>query len=350
MKKILLILTLIILTACGKAAANEVEKKEVQKVVESVELEITKEKNIKNYNGELLPLNEVKHITDTGGNVTKVNYKNGEKVKEGDVVVVLEDSDTKSAYLEARGDLTKTQSDYNTKKTSYDKYKTLFDKAFVSEDAYLTVKNQLSESKGNLEIANAAYIKAKREYDDLTITAKISGTITDFDLKVYEKTMADQNLFTVIDTNQMEVAIGVSSDDITQIGVGTEANLFVGSTEVSGTVEKINYNSNKDTKTYETKIVIDNTDGKLLKGMYSKVNITIGEVEGYFVPKEAVMIKDMYNYVAVSRDGKAVIYKVDLGIVNGNNQQIFLEQVEEGDRVVIQGQYLLNNNDNLKEA
>lgn len=172
MKKILIIILVIVLTACGKTEKVEVKAKEVFKSVESIELKLTKEKNIKNYNGELLPLNEVTHITETGGEIKTINYKNGDRVKKGDIIMTLEDSDTKSIYLEAKGELVKNQSDYDTKKISYKKYKTLFAKNLISEDSYLTVKNELLESKGNLEIANAIYIKTKEDYNDLVVKAK----------------------------------------------------------------------------------------------------------------------------------------------------------------------------------
>ena len=62
------------------------------------------------------------------------------------------------------------------------------------------------------------------------------------------------------------------------------------------------------------------------------------------------MIKDMYNYIAISRDNKAIIYKIDLGISTDEYQQIYLEDFKAGDKLVIQGQYLLKNNDKLKEV
>jgi len=310
MKKIFIVIVITILTACGKAEKVDVKVKEVFKNI----------------------------------------YKNGDKVKKDDIIIILEDSDTKSTYLEAKGDLMKAQSDYDTKNISYKKYKILFEKKLISEDSYLTVKNQLLESKGDLEIANAIYMKTKEDYDNLAVKAKISGTITDLDVKKYEKISNNQELFTIIDTSKMEVAIGISAEDIRKISVGTSVELKAIDDNVKGEVEKINYSSDADTKTYETKVIVENNKGKLLKGMYSKVKINMGEIEGYFVPKGAIMLKDMYNYIAISRNGKAVIYKVELGISTENKQQIFLKNIEKGDRVIVQGQYLLKNNDNLKEV
>lgn len=352
MKKIILVMTMMIFAACGKPQEKKIEKKEAVKSVKTAKLEKTVMDNTKNYNGELIPLNEVTHITDTGGDVLKVNYKNGDSVKKGDVILILKDVDTKSAYLESHGELIKAQSDYDTNKISCEKYKTLFDKKLISEDAFLTVKNQLLQSEGELEIAKSSYIQTKEDYDDLTVRAKIAGLITDLDVKLYEKTSPDQNLFTVVDDSEMELGVGLSTEDLGNIGVGNNADIYIDGIKLSlnGTVEKINPASDSDTKKYEAKILVDNNEKKLFKGMYAKVKINSGEVEGFFVPKEAVMIKDMYNYIAVSRNDKAVIYKVELGISTDEFQQIYFDAYEEGDRIVIQGQYLLKNNDKLKEA
>ena len=90
-------------------------------------------------------------------------------------------------------------------------------------------------------------------------------------------------------------------------------------------------------------------DNKILKGMYAKVNLEQGEVSGIFVPTKAVMIKDLYSYIAIVREGKATIYRVTPKETIGDMQLIEFEDYKAGDRVVVEGQYLLNNNDKVKE-
>ncbi|WP_320047499.1 efflux RND transporter periplasmic adaptor subunit [uncultured Ilyobacter sp.] len=352
MKKILIIMIIILLAACGKSEEKPVENKEVLKSVKTMELKKSKVENIKNYNGELIPLNEVAHTTDTGGDVTKINYQNGDFVKKGEIVLVLKDKDTEAAYLESMGEFMKAQSDYETSKTSYGKYKTLFDKKLISEDAFLTMKNQFIQSEGAKKVVQSQYLKAKQDFDELTVRAKISGLVSDLDIKKYQKTAADETLFTVVDASKMEVGVGVAASDLQNIKKGSTAKVYVDDigAEITGTVEKINPASDSDTKKYEAKILLNNKDGKLVKGMYSKVEVNSGEVEGFFIPKEAIMLKDMYNYIAVSREGQAIIYKVDLGISSDDSQQIVFDDYLPGDKVIIQGQYLLKNNDKIKEA
>ena len=352
MKKLILIITIVLLTACGKSKEAPVEKKEVLKSVKSMELKKTKVENIKNYNGELIPLNEVTHVTDTGGDVIKINYQNGDFVEKGKVVMVLEDTDTEAAYLESMGEYMKAKSDYETSKISYGKYKTLFDKKLISEDSFLTVKNQFIQSEGAKKIAESQYLKSKKDYEELTVKAKISGLVSDLSIKNYQKISANENLFTIVDNSKMEIGIGIAASDLENIKKGNTAKVCIDDIkeEVAGVIEKINPASDSDTKKYEATVLLENKDGKLVKGMYSKLEVSSGEVEGFFVPKESIMLKDMYNYIAVSREGQAIIYKVDLGISSDKYQEIVFDDYQPGDKVIIQGQYLLKNNDKIKEA
>ena len=246
----------------------------------------------------------------------------------------------------------KAKSDYETSKISYGKYKTLFDKKLISEDSFLTVKNQFIQSEGAKKIAESQYLKSKKDYEELTVKAKISGLVSDLSIKNYQKISANENLFTIVDNSKMEIGIGIAASDLENIKKGNTAKVYIDDIkeEVAGVIEKINPASDSDTKKYEATVLLENKDGKLVKGMYSKLEVSSGEVEGFFVPKESIMLKDMYNYIAVSREGQAIIYKVDLGISSDKYQEIVFDDYQPGDKVIIQGQYLLKNNDKIKEA
>ena len=94
MKRLLLLIAVVLtLTACGKAKADKKVPEAVEKkVYKSVRLQEVERSDIARNDissGIIDPINEVAQITETGGEVAEINYKNGDRVEKGKVVVRL---------------------------------------------------------------------------------------------------------------------------------------------------------------------------------------------------------------------------------------------------------------------
>ncbi|MGL4670613.1 efflux RND transporter periplasmic adaptor subunit [Cetobacterium sp.] len=341
----------LILTLAGCKSEKSVETKtEVIKDVKVEELKVQNVKTTKIYNGNIKPSNEITIVTPTGGYVKDIKYKNGDSVAEGTTILTLTDASTEASYYEAEGNLIKAKSSYNTNKVSFEKYNTLFTKKLISEELYLESKNKMEQSLGEMKIAEAGYIRANDNFKRLVVKSDIEGVVTDLNLKKNEKINSGSNVLTIVQKDLMEIVIAVSSEDIQNIYIGKKAKISTTLNKtIIGYVSEINLSANADTKRFEVKISIPNEDKSLLKGVYGKVELEQATVDGLFVQKEAVMIKDLYSYVAVVRNDVATIYKVTRGVSEENLQEIFFEEFKEGDKIVIQGQYLLNNNDKVRE-
>ncbi|WP_294704076.1 efflux RND transporter periplasmic adaptor subunit [uncultured Fusobacterium sp.] len=351
-KKLTLLFILATVISCGKEKqTNNTTIKENIKIIKSIQLDEKTLENIKNYNGELFPKEEMSIITSTGGDVEEVYFKNGDFIKKGEIIAKLSNKNIEASYYEAEGQLLKTKSTYSTEKISFEKYKKLFEKEIISEEDYLNVKNRYEMAMGDLKIAEGNYIRAKDDYEKLKIVSEIDGIITDLFIKKYEKVSSGSKIVTVINNTQMEVDIAVSGSDIKNSKIGNEAQVYIeelGEIKV-GKIEEINLSSNSNSKKYALRLLVDNKDNKILKGMYAKINLKQGEVSGIFVPTKAIMIKDLYSYIAIVRDEKVSIYRVTPKITIGDMQLIEFPEYKLGDRLVVEGQYLLNNNDKVKE-
>ena len=240
---------------------------------------------------------------------------------------------------------------FRSEKISFEKYKKLYEKEIISENDYLAIKNRYETAQGDLKIAEGKFLKAKDDYDRLRVISKIDGVITDLFVKKYERVESGKEIVTIVDSSKMEVDIAVSGNDIKYSKLGNKAKIYIEELGISrdGVISEINLSSDSNSKKYSLRLLVDNGDNKILKGMYAKVNLEQGEVSGIFVPTKAVMIKDLYSYIAIVRDEKATIYRVTPKETIGDMQLIEFEDYKAGDRVVVEGQYLLNNNDKVKE-
>ncbi|MCI7187273.1 MAG: efflux RND transporter periplasmic adaptor subunit [Fusobacterium mortiferum] len=351
-KKVVILLILATIIGCsGEKKQNTTTQKENIKIVKSIKLEEKTIANIKNYNGELKPQQEMKIVTTTGGDIEEIYFKNGDRVKKGEVIAKISNADVEASFFEAQGQLLKAKSTYSTEKISFEKYKKLYEKEIISENDYLTIKNRYETAQGDLKIAEGKFLKAKDDYDRLRVITKIDGVITDLFVKKYERVESGKEIVTIVDSSKMEVDIAVSGNDIKYSKLGNKAKIYIEELGISrdGVTSEINLSSDSNSKKYSLRLLVDNGDNKILKGMYAKVNLEQGEVSGIFVPTKAVIIKDLYSYIAIVRDEKATIYRVTPKETIGDMQLIEFEDYKAGDRVVVEGQYLLNNNDKVKE-
>lgn len=351
-KKVVILLILATIIGCsGEKKQNTTTQKENVKIVKSIKLEEKSIANIKNYNGELKPQQEMKIVTTTGGDIEEIYFKNGDRVKKGEVIAKISNADVEASFFEAQGQLLKAKSTYSTEKISFEKYKKLYEKEIISENDYLAIKNRYETAQGDLKIAEGKFLKAKDDYDRLRVISKIDGVITDLFVKKYERVESGKEIVTIVDSSKMEVDIAVSGNDIKYSKLGNKAKIYIEELGISrdGVTSEINLSSDSNSKKYSLRLLVDNGDNKILKGMYAKVNLEQGEVSGIFVPTKAVIIKDLYSYIAIVRDEKATIYRVTPKETIGDMQLIEFEDYKAGDRVVVEGQYLLNNNDKVKE-
>ena len=351
-KKVVILLILATIIGCsGEKKQNTTTQKENIKIVKSIKLEEKTIANIKNYNGELKPQQEMKIVTTTGGDIEEIYFKNGDRVKKGEVIAKISNADVEASFFEAQGQLLKAKSTYSTEKISFEKYKKLYEKEIISENDYLTIKNRYETAQGDLKIAEGKFLKAKDDYDRLRVITKIDGVITDLFVKKYERVESGKEIVTIVDSSKMEVDIAVSGNDIKYSKLGNKAKIYIEELGISrdGVTSEINLSSDSNSKKYSLRLLVDNGDNKILKGMYAKVNLEQGEISGIFVPTKAVIIKDLYSYIAIVRDEKATIYRVTPKETIGDMQLIEFEDYKAGDRVVVEGQYLLNNNDKVKE-
>lgn len=459
-KYLLLTIGLLMIFACGKPKTTEtvVTKK-------SVKLQVVKNQILNEVitgNGNFEPVSQAEH-TSVAADVVRVNFKNGDRVKAGDVVVVLYDKSIKANYESAKANLMKAESDYNKSKKfseaeernsyegykasminakealdkakrgnnsedidigksnvekaqksyeqakfNYDKYKKLYEEKLISQSSfigyeteYVQAKASLNSAKKSLTLlergseaedirsleasynraksnyelaqknvkekiwsnnitsyeanylsAKASYDLAKKEYDDLTVRAKIAGVVANLSVKANEKTSGTGVLFYVIEDKEMEVSLGLNASEIVKISLDSKVQIFVDELNKTyeGQVTEISPAADETTKKFAVKVKAINADNSIKKGLYAKVTISGQERNMMVVPSSAVVVKNLYKYVFKEVSGKAKQVKIELGSSSGDYQEILTEEIKQGDKIVIDGQYLLQDNDLIEEV
>ena len=238
----------------------------------------------------------------TSGEVAKINIKEGNKVKAGSVVVVL-DSDS--------------------------------------------LESNIKSSKLSLEDAKLGRSKTLSQLEDYTIKAPISGTVITKNTKVGDKldnTNKQEEMAIIYDMSSLEFELSVDELDINKIKVGQEVKITVDALSgkgYQGQVSKISIagTESNGVTSYPVTVSITEFDDDLLPGMNINAEITISEVKDVLaVPKSAVA-RDNVVYVKGEKEDpsdKAPEGYKSVKVETGLNDDEYIEIISglnEGDIV-----------------
>lgn len=321
-------------------AKRGAEKEDLEKARLSVEMEAknfefikqTHEKNIKLYEKELISQQEFLN--------SETQYKNSENSYK-----IAKESLSRMEKGSAQEDLDQLKSNVENTKSSYELAKK------YSEDSAWKYDIQGAESA--YLSAEAAYKYAKERYDDLKVKAPVTGEVSDLTVKVGERLDKETTFFSIVNTSSIKFEVGITGKELENIKQGSKASVYVEDINQTfeGEVYEINPVADKESKKFKVKVKVENSDNKIKKRMYGKIKISGEKYEGIMVPSESLVIQNLYSYIfIVDQNGKVNKTAVKTGFTQGNYQEILSDDIKAGTKVVVEGQFLLQDGDIIKEV
>ncbi|MFA5340028.1 MAG: efflux RND transporter periplasmic adaptor subunit [Candidatus Omnitrophota bacterium] len=257
----------------------------------------------------ILEATEVNLAPKISERVKEVRFHEGDHVKDGDVVVMLDDRKEKAQFEQAQADLEVAKAnalnaDANIEKakvkiedTERDlgRYGKLLEKKLVAQNdvdkaktAYDTAVADLNGmvaqkilAEATIKQSEAALKVAKTNLDDTVIYSTLSGMVV---LRAFEPGEMASNgatILTIIDLSDVWVRVDVEETAVSKIKLGDAAKVKVDSLpgrEFKGRVTEINSEGEfatqrdvkrgrQDIKTFRVKVKIDEPEGLLKQGM-----------------------------------------------------------------------------------
>ena len=363
MKKILTIFLAasLLLVACGKdkEETKETTKQEKtttadeQQVVKTVEVApVTKREMSKLFESSAVwePLAKVDFSTDKGGTVKTIYKRNGEYVKKGEVIVKLSDAQTEADFLQAKANYQSATSNYNIARNNYQKFKTLYDKQLISYLEFSNYEATFTSAQGNLEVAKAAYMNAQDSYGKLIARAEISGVVGNLFIKEGNNIAAKETLFTILNDSQMQSYVGIAPEAISKVKIGDDIKVRIDALgkDYIANIAELNPIADNTTKNFKVKLTLDNPDKEIKDGMFGNVVIPVGQSSVLSIEDEAIVTRDLVNYVFKYENGKVRQVEVKVGATNLPYTEISSPEIKEGDKIVVKGLFGLQDNDSVE--
>lgn len=292
----------------------------------------------------------------TGGIVRRIYVQEGEVVKKGQVLALLENPDfiqLQQDYLTAENTFAFTteekqrQQELNEAQAGTGKNLQQVQAAFNAQKAkILTLKKQLqvlgidpeSVAEGNI-------------VSDIAVRAPISGTVGHIIVNTGTYASTDKPLMEIIDNSKVHADLIVFEKDLFKVRVGQKVQFVLtnqDNRQITGKIYGINKSFENETKGIIVHAAIQNAEKwQLIPGMYVRGLINIGNDVVAAVPEEAVVHTEGKDFVFIldSAGGEKKRFRRsevipgirELGFV----QVTPLEDLKPNTRVVVRGAFYL---------
>ena len=158
--------------------------------------------------------------------------------------------------------------------------------------------------------------------------------------------VAAQTAAVIVKIDKLKVVVEVPEKDVPYTKTGQRVTVFQAGVNGKGVgrpgrIIHVSYLANETTRTYRSKVQIDNSDGYLRPGMIVRVKFVRRVIgDAIVVPLYAVIDKDGQKFVFVVENDTAVKRQVRLGpVINGT--VVVFGGITEGEHLVIKGQQLI---------
>lgn len=294
------------------------------------------------YQGYLISRNSVILHPQVSGQISEIKVKAGDKVNKGDLLIVI-DPDKQEAVLNSyKVKQASLQSNYETAKTQYERFKDLYEKKTVSKQDYENYENAYKKAKAALD-ENTTNIKAQGvQLGYYSIKAPFDGVVGDIPVKIGEYVTGETILSSVTQNDPLELNIGVSADKTFELKKGLEVQVFDNNGKIvaSSVLSFISPKIDSSTQTILTKSIIQNPKEILRADQSIKSKIIFNKTKAILIPVTSVAKVAGQDFVFLAKEESSQLVAKQTPIVTGdiqNGKYIVKSGLKAGDNIVIKG-------------
>ena len=285
------------------------------------------------------------------GRLVYLGYKEGDRVKEGQIIARIESADVEAGLAQAKADYEVAKADKSEADQSYGRAVKLLDQHLISQAEYDAAKSRFDRVAGLIASRQAAMRAAEVQLENTRIRAPFDGTILTKNADIGEVVTpfaagasSRVAVVTLADMNSLEVEADVSESNIEQILIDQMCEITLDAYQdkhYRGIVDKIVPTADRTKATVMTKIRFMEKDSRVLPEMSAKV---------HFLKNKTVDTTDTKPILAIDpsaitkRRNETVVFVLqnrivqEMPVITGVNVGHMIEiksGIAPGDRVVL---------------
>ncbi len=281
------------------------------------------------YTSTLKAFEEVNLVPSTPGRIEKIFVEIGNRVKKGDILVQMDQTQLQQAILQLKN-----------LETDFQRLDTLQKVGSITKQQFDQVSTQYEVAKKNVDFLR----------ENTKLLAPFDGIISG---KYFENgemysalpntTVGKAAIISIVQINPLKAQVNIPETYYPLVSVGLKTDIicdiypdekFVGNIlRKYPTIDPMSHS-------FTVELRVNNPGEKLRPGMFCRVNLILGEIKALVAPSLAVLKMQGSNerYIFLEKDGKARRVAVTIGKRYDENVELVTSELKEGDHLIVVGQ------------
>jgi membrane fusion protein (multidrug efflux system) len=237
---------------------------------------------------------EVTVSCEVDGRIARLPVEIGQRVKKGDLLALLEETDFQLDVQRAEAGLDMARADRDNAKNEYDRKELLYKENTIPKSSFDNFATRLAQAEANLRMAEAVLASARHRLTKARITAPASGYVGQKFVAEGEflSMSSGYEMIRLVVDRPMKLVFEVPEKLGVRIAAGEPIEARVaafGDRLFNGTIHAVSPTASISTRTIPVEAKFDNGDGELKSGFFASVSLRLPRGEKLLqVPRDAV--------------------------------------------------------------
>lgn len=316
------------------------------------------------YSASIRGRQDIKIIPRVDGYLTDILIKEGDRVRKGQTLFIIDQTAFKAALQAAQANVAVGEAGVSTAQLTYDSKKALHDKKIISNYDLISAENALKTAKAQLQQARAQEESARNNLSFTVIQSPSDGVAGKIPYRKgdYVGPSIPSGLTVVADNSQMYIYFSMAERQIMEllhrhknmeqaIANMPEIQLQLSDASIyphNGKIESISGVIDPATGTASIRAVFPNQGGLLLSGGAGSVIIPYQSHNVMIIPQEATFEIQDKTYVYKIINGVATSAIVTVDKINNGKEYIVTGGLTPGDLIIAEGAGLVQEGTQVK--
>ena len=349
------------LVSCGQTQEKSTEK---ENYYETMTVSLSDRTLTTGYSAAISGVQTVEIRPQVSGMITEILIEEGESVRKGQVLFIIDQTPYKAAYEIASANVKSAEAALSTAQLIYESNKNLFEQDVVSEFDLMTAQNDLTDAQARLALCKAELVNASNNLSYTEVRSPVNGVASMIPYRVgaLVNSSITQPLVTVSDDSKVYAYFSMAEnqmlDMVQQYGSLNnairqmpEVELMMSNGqmyEFSGKINAISGTISENTGAVSLRAVFNNRNHLLRNGGSGTIIIPMTLTNCIVIPQTATYELQDRIFVYKVIDGKASASEIHVAPQNNGTEYIVTSGLTVGDIIIAEGAGLIKEGTPIK--